>query len=95
MSVRAECVGPVLEAGPLASVLIAAIREQNGEVEVLDRGAYFRVLVPKRCVLSRAAVERRLGRTFRLPGDLELVMPSFKGAFSVDEDLAIWEARYA
>ena len=93
MSAREPCVGPVLEAGPIASVLIAAIREQNREVEVQDRGAYFRVLVPLRCVLSRAAIERRLGRTFRLPGDLELVMPSFKGAFSVDEDRAIWEVR--
>jgi toluene monooxygenase system protein D len=95
MRERADCVGPVLEAGPLASVLIAAIREQNGEVEVQDRGAYFRVLVPQRCVLSRAAIERRLGRAFRLPGDLELVMPSFKGAFSVDEDLAVWEVKHA
>jgi hypothetical protein len=93
MSEQADRVGPVLEAGPLASVLIAVIREQNGDVEVQDRGSYFRVLVPRRCVLPRAAIERRLGRAFRLPGDLELVMPAFKGAFSVDEDAAVWEVR--
>ncbi len=93
MRARVERVGPVLEAGPIASVLIAAIREQNGQVEVQDRGAYFRVLVPLRCVLAREAIERRLGRAFRMPGDLELVMPSFKGVFTVDEDLAIWELK--
>ena len=92
MSERAT-VGPVLEAGPIASVLLAVIREQNLEVEVQDRGAYFRVLCPGRCVLPRAAVERRLGRAFRLPGDLELVMPAFKGALSVSDEGAVWEAE--
>jgi hypothetical protein len=88
----ADGVGPVLEAGEVASALIAAIREHNREVEVQDRGAYFRVLARGRCVLPRQVVERLLGRAFRLPGDLELVMPSFKGTFSVSEDEAVWEA---
>jgi len=91
MSRDPERVGPVLEAGEVASALIAAIREHNPEVEIQDRGAYLRVLVRGRCVLSRQAVERLLGRGFRLPGDLELVMPSFKGAFSVSEEEAVWE----
>lgn len=86
-------VGPVLEAGPVATALIAAIREQNADVEVLDRGAYLRVLVPRRCAVSRQAIERALGQAFKLPGDLELVMPSFQGTFSVCQNEAAWETK--
>ena len=42
-------VGPVLEAGEVASALIAAIREGNRDVEIVDRGSYLRVLCPQRC----------------------------------------------
>ena len=84
-------VGPVLEAGDVADALVAAIREENPDVTVDDRGAYVRVSVPRVCRLSRQAVERRLGRAFRLPGDLERVMPSFKGRLKMDDDGASWE----
>ena len=40
---------------------IAAIREQNHDVEVQDRGSYLRVLAAGRCVITRQAVERILG----------------------------------
>jgi toluene monooxygenase system protein D len=83
-------VGPVLEAGEGTLAIIAAIRQQNRDVVVHDRGSYLRVLVPGRCVVTRQAVERALGRPFRLPGDLELLMPSFKGVFSVSEEEAVW-----
>jgi toluene monooxygenase system protein D len=85
-------VGPVLQAGPIAAAVVAAIRELHPDAEVVDRGAYLRVLVPGRCVLRRAALERHKAGAFRLPGDLEMVMPSFKGRFSVSEDEARWEA---
>ena len=84
-------VGPVLEAGDVADALVAAIREENADVAVDDRGAYVRVGVPRVCRLSREAVERRLGRAFRLPADLERVMPSFKGRLKMDDDGASWE----
>lgn len=83
-------VGPVLEAGDAGRALVAAIQAGNAGTEIQDRGSYWRVLVPRRCVLSRAEVERHLGRPFRLPGDLEAVMPSFRGVFRVDEDQAEW-----
>lgn len=89
----AERVGPVLENSDVARAIIAAIREGAPEVEVLDRGAYLRVLAPGRCVVQRAAIERVLGRPFRLPGDLEAVMPSFRGAFQVNSDEAVWAPR--
>lgn len=86
----AECAGPVLAAGPVADAIVAAIRRENDRVEVTDRGSYLRVLVPARCAVSRAAIESALSRPFRLPGDLEQVMPSFRGRFQVSEDQASW-----
>jgi toluene monooxygenase system ferredoxin subunit len=89
---RDDRVGPVLTAGEATGVVLAAIRDLNQAVEVQDRGAYVRVLVPGRCVLARAAVERGLGRPFRLPGDLEMMMPSFSGSLRVTDDEAVWTA---
>lgn len=82
-----------LAAGEVSRAIVAAIRAEHAplSVDVRDRGAYVRVLVPRRCRVSRAAIERELGRPFRLPSDLELVMPSFKGAFRVSEEEATWE----
>jgi hypothetical protein len=85
-------VGPVLEAGETASAVIAAIRAHNPDVVVSDRGAYLRVSVRRRCLLDRRAVEHLLGRPFRLPGDLELVMPAFSGKLRIERDQAVWEA---
>ncbi|HYU14428.1 MAG TPA: MmoB/DmpM family protein [Candidatus Acidoferrum sp.] len=87
---RAERVGPVLEPGELTDAILDAIREDNPSVETEDRESYIRVLVPSRCVLSRQAVERRIGRPFRLPGDLEQVMPSFKGQLTMNGEEAVW-----
>jgi toluene monooxygenase system ferredoxin subunit len=84
-------VGPVLQAGPLGQAVVDAIRALNPEARVVDRGAYLRVLCHGRCVVTRAAVETLTGTAFRLPGDLELVMSSFKGRFAVSEEEASWE----
>jgi hypothetical protein len=86
-----DSVGPVLQAGAGAQAVIAAIRAQNPAVELLDRGAYVRVLVPRRCVVTRAEIEKQLGQPFRLPRDLEAIMSSFKGRFRVTADEASWE----
>lgn len=83
-------VGPVLIAGPVSNAVVAAIQEENRDVVVLDRGAYLRVLVPRRCVVSRAAVERLTGQPFRLPTDLEAIMASFKGKLALDDRCAVW-----
>jgi toluene monooxygenase system protein D len=86
-------VGPVLQSGALANAIIAAIRDLNDDVMVLDRGAYLRVLAPRRCSVTRVAIESRLGRPVRFPGELETVMASFKGAIRLNEDEAVWEFR--
>lgn len=89
----ADWVGPVLENSETARTLIAAMRETQPQLQVQDHGSYLRVLASGRCVVQRQAVERMLGRPFRLPGDLEAVMPSFKGAFQVSSDEAVWAFR--
>jgi hypothetical protein len=88
-----QVVGPVLVEGLEANAVIAAICELNAGVTVHDRGAYLRVEVPQRCVVTRAAIERGLGRPFEWPAELERIMPSFKGTLSIGADAATWEAR--
>ncbi len=83
-------VGPVLQSGPVANAIIAAIKDLNEDVMLLDRGAYIRVLVPKYCVVTRSAIEEHLGRSFRFPGELETVMSAFKGSLQLNQDNAAW-----
>ena len=83
-------VGPVLQSGPVASAIIAAIMDLNQDVMVVDRGAYIRVLVPQCCVVTRFAIEKHLGRPFRFPGELETVMSAFKGSLQLNQDDAAW-----
>jgi hypothetical protein len=83
-------VGPILQSGPVASAIVAAIRELNQDVMVVDRGAYVRVLVPRCCVVTRSAIEKYLGRSFRFPGELETVMSAFKGSLQLNQDDAAW-----
>lgn len=90
MSEIYDRVGPVLQAGPVANAIIAAIKDLNQDVMVVDRGAYVRVLVPRCCVVTRSAIEKHLGRAFRFPGELETVMSAFKGSLELNQDDAAW-----
>jgi hypothetical protein len=45
--------------------------------------------------VTREAIEAETGQPFTLPGDLEMIMPSFKGRFLVNEDQATWTAENA
>lgn len=83
-------VGPVLEASESGRAVVAAIVHLNPEARVQDRGAYLRVSVPGRCVVTRSAIETELGHGFEWPGGLELVMPAFQGLLSLDEEAAEW-----
>ena len=83
-------VGPVLQSGTLANAIVAAIKDLNQDVLVVDRGAYVRVLVPQCCVVTRAAIEKHLGRPFRFPGELETVMSAFKGSIQMNQNDAAW-----
>jgi hypothetical protein len=58
---------------------------------VIDRGSYFRVLAPGRCILTRQSVEMRMGTEFRISTGLEQIMPSFQGALTLSEEKAEWQ----
>ncbi len=88
---RYDWVGPVLQSGPLARAVMAAIHELQPEAEFIDRGSYVRVLVPKRCLVTRQLVEKYAGTELRFPSDLEAVMASFKGRLTVSTEEACWE----
>jgi nitrite reductase/ring-hydroxylating ferredoxin subunit len=90
---QARNVGPVLEASESGRAVLVAIRELNDHVEVVDRGAYLRVLVPGRCVVTRCAIEQALGRPFHLPTDLEALMPAFKGFLEMDDERIEWRSE--
>lgn len=87
--------GPVLRANTLGRAILEALEEQNPGVRVVDGGAYVRVSVPRACRLERAAVERITGMPFRLPRDLEAVMPAFEGRLSLDDHGATWSVDEA
>jgi toluene monooxygenase system protein D len=88
-------VGPVLQAGALTDAIVAAIRDLNSEVIVVDRGAYLRVLAPQTCTVTRVSIEKHLGRHMRFPGELETVMSAFKGAIQLTQDVAVWQFKSA
>lgn len=88
-----DAVGPVLQPGEVARAIIDAMRVSNPSLTVVDRGGYLRVLARGRATLMRAEVERRVRAPFRLPADLEQVMPSFRGRLTIDEESATWERK--
>lgn len=78
--VSEEAVGPILRAGEVAEAAIDAICEDNPDKQVfiVDRGDYIRINTVGLCKLTRASMERYLGREYPLP-KLEIEMPSFAG----------------
>lgn len=85
-----DLVGPILIASVTSDAVALAIKRLNRGAVIIDRGAYVRALVPKRCQLTRVAVEEELGHSFELPGKLEKIMPSFCGRLMVNENEAVW-----
>ena len=83
-------VGPVLTGHHRAQAVLEAIRRLNPSVEILNRGSYIRVLAPRRCVVTRSAVEDILRQPFDFRAELEIMMPSFKGRMRLDDDEAVW-----
>jgi hypothetical protein len=90
---RSTLAGPVLQAGEQGRTVLQALVELNPDARISDQGAYIRIQVPEKCVLTRAAVEKITGLPFRIPGDLELVMPSFQGWLVVTPERVEWRGR--
>ncbi len=86
MTVRT--VGPVIQSGEVARAVEAAVAEDNAgrAINVVDRGSYIRIQVEGECVITRATVERELGRPFKLH-ELEANMPSFAGRIDTSTEV--------
>ena len=84
-------VGPVIRVGDLADAVIEAAIEDNPDREVLvfERGDYVRVHTQRDCVLTRASIEKHLGREFDL-AMIEAEMPSFKGRMQSSTEQMRW-----
>ncbi|MBL8473602.1 MAG: MmoB/DmpM family protein [Rhodocyclaceae bacterium] len=90
MAERAAAVGPVLRAGALTDVLVAALREVNADLSVIDRGGYLRVSAPGRLLLRRADCVATLGDAFELPAALHQAMTGYAGRLSLTDHEALW-----
>jgi hypothetical protein len=86
-----DMVGPVIRDGSIADAVIEAVIEDNPnqQVYVLERGDYVRIHTDRSCRLTRASIERHLGRRFEL-AMLEAEMPSFKGRMESSSDELRW-----
>ncbi|MDE0391749.1 MAG: MmoB/DmpM family protein [Rhodospirillales bacterium] len=84
-------VGPVVRSGELADAVIDAAIEDNPdrEVMVFEREDYVRIHAERNCVVTRASIEKHLGRAFNM-AMLEIEMPSFKGRMQSSTEQMRW-----
>jgi len=84
-------VGPVIRTGALAEAVIDAVIDDNPEREVfvIERGDYVRIHTDHDCILTKASMEKHLGRNFDL-AMIEAEMPSFKGRMQSTTEQMRW-----
>jgi toluene monooxygenase system protein D len=89
-----NAVGPVLRMSEGIEAIIAAIEEDNPgtEIEVIDRGAYVRIQAQQRMKVTRASIERHIGRPFEMR-QLEPMMPAFAGRIETTSDAILWSFK--
>ncbi|HEX6553162.1 MAG TPA: MmoB/DmpM family protein [Ktedonobacteraceae bacterium] len=89
-----NAVGPVLRMSEDVEAIIAAIEEDNPgtEIEVIDRGAYVRIQAQQRLKVTRASIERHIGRSFEMR-QLEPMMPAFAGRIETTSDAILWSFK--
>ena len=89
-----NAVGPVLRMSEDVEAIIAAIEEDNPgtEIEVIDRGAYVRIQAPQRMKVTRASIERHIGRPFEMR-QLEPMMSAFAGRIETTSDAILWSFK--
>ncbi len=86
-------VGPVLDKSALGEAVRQVLETENPDVRFVDRGGYVRVLAADPCHLDPAAVSALIGAPFVLPGDLERVMPAFRGRLTLASGRATWTLK--
>ena len=84
-------VGPVLRMSDDADAVVAAIVDDNPgqQVTVVDRGAYTRVSGDGELRVTRASIERHLGRGFEMR-QLEALMSAFAGRIDMTSAEVRW-----
>ena len=87
-------VGPVLRMSDDVDAIVAAIVDDNPgqEITVLDRGAYTRVGGEGELRVTRASIERHLGRDFEMR-QLEGLMSAFAGRIDVTSEEVTWRLK--
>ena len=90
MTTTTRVVGPVLVRDAIGDAIVEAIRDGNAGAEVTGQGGYLRVSAPAPCVVSRAAIEARLGAPIALREELHRTMVSFAGRLELDDEVARW-----
>lgn len=90
-TISEDGVGPILRTGEIADAAIGAIADDNPgkQVFVVDRGDYVRVNTLQTCRLTRASLEKHLGREYSLVR-LEIEMPSFAGRIRTTDSEYVW-----
>jgi len=89
-----NAVGPVLRMSEGIEAIIAAIEEDNPgtEIEVIDRGAYVRIQAQQRMKVTRASIERHIGRPFEMR-QFEPIMSAFAGRIETTSDAILWSFK--
>ncbi len=89
-------VGPVLRMSDDLDAIIAAIVEDNPgkQISVVDRGAYTRVSGEGELRVTRASIERNLGRDFQMR-QLEGLMSAFAGRIDMTSEEVWWRLKSA
>ncbi len=89
-----NAVGPVLRMSEDIDAIIAAIEDDNPgtEIEVIDRGAYVRIQAEQRMKVTRASIERHVGRTFEMR-EFEPLMSAFAGRIETTSDAILWSYK--
>ena len=87
-------VGPVLRMSDDLDAIIAAIVEDNPgkQISVVDRGAYTRVSGDGELRVTRASIERNLGREFQMR-QLEGLMSAFAGRIDMTSEEVWWRLK--
>ena len=89
-----NAVGPVLRMSEDVDAIIAAIEDDNPDtvIEVIDRGAYVRIQAEQQMKVTRASIERHIGRTFEMR-QLEPMMSAFAGRIETTSDAILWSFK--
>lgn len=94
MSRNPGLVGPIMQEGEMADVVLEAIRIDNpgADVYVTDQSSYVRIHTPGECRLTRTTLSDVLGRPCELT-ELEPHMAFFAGHITTTSEETVWLLR--